>query len=202
MEVEHVDVVGTYSQIQIPYIIFVLGSICIISCLLWKERSWKNFMCGLFIAYCLHVVYFGFFSTPLYIGYDNVAIESLTAKFGVHPFLFKNLIPFRSFFDQLIWEYYDSSVLLNVIFTVPLGVFIVIFETMNHHKILIRDVIGKGMLFSLGIESTQLLLNMLLGYRYRIVTIDDVIMNTIGTVLGGVLVIIGINCWKRIRRSK
>lgn len=41
-----------------------------------------------------------------------------------------------------------------------------------------------GFLFSLGIETTQFLISMYLGYFYRVIDVDDLILNTIGAALG------------------
>lgn len=194
---------GQYSVLIIPYWCFVALSIAVFLGMIWRSKSRKRILEGLFIAYCIQVIYFVIFSAPVYLAFDATARESITALFGSHPFLFKNLIPFTSIIDQVMWQYYDVSVLLNVIFTIPFGILMISWQIVHGRSVKFLRVVWQTMLFSIVIETTQLVLNYLLQYRHRIVTIDDVLMNVIGGMIGAG---IAISVWKCVqmikRRSK
>jgi len=94
-----------------------------------------------------------------------------------------NLIAFKSIIDTI--SYGSISIVLkqiagNVLLFIPLGFAfpILFFKITNRKTILI------GFTLSLVIELIQATSGLFLGYNYRSCDIDDLILNTIGTIIG------------------
>jgi len=67
----------------------------------------------------------------------------------------------------------------NIILTVPFG-----FGLNFIARVKLIQIPLIALLLGLGLEGTQYLLSVLLGYSYRVVDINDVILNTIGVLFG------------------
>lgn len=94
-----------------------------------------------------------------------------------------NFIPFKGIIDALR-DFVNSSSLYslatlagNFVMLMPLGIFFHFY--IKEPK---RRLLGV-FLFSVGIETIQFIIGMLIGYNYRSIDIDDVILNTVGGVL-------------------
>ncbi len=94
-----------------------------------------------------------------------------------------NFIPFKSIVDTI--NYGSISIFLkqiagNVLLFIPLGFAfpILFFKLTNRKTILI------GFTLSLAIELIQVTSGLFLGYSYRSYDIDDLILNTLGTIIG------------------
>ncbi|PGM55498.1 VanZ family protein [Bacillus sp. AFS053548] len=94
-----------------------------------------------------------------------------------------NFIPFKSIVDTI--NYGSISIFLkqiagNVLLFIPLGFAfpILFFKLTNRKTILI------GFTLSLAIELIQATSGLFLGYNYRSCDIDDLILNTLGTIIG------------------
>lgn len=196
------SVVGDYLSIKIPYYLFFGLSCCVFAFCIRKERTEKTIVQGLLLAYGIQVIYFAFLSTTLYLAFDEQARESLIAIFGSHPVLFKNLLPLTSLVDQMRGVYDDSSIMLNIFFTVPFGMYVMYKQLRQQKSKKWRPVLLATLALSVFIESCQLLSNFLLHYRYRIVTIDDVIMNVIGGFVGAAIVASGAYFWRKSQQRK
>lgn len=193
---------GQYLTIELAYSLFFLSSLLIIIGSLIRKRTKKQLIQGLFLAYYIQIAYFTLFSNPIYIALNQRATESVTAIFGLHPFLFKNLVPFSSIADQVFWHYWDISMGLNVVMTIPLGMLFVMKWQHEQRRFRWRKLLGLGLLFSMTIECSQLILNIILGYRYRIVTSDDVLMNLLGVLFGAIIVKIIYWLWEKVMNNK
>ena len=90
-----------------------------------------------------------------------------------------NLIPFKDFAHM--------TSLLNVVMFIPIG-FLLGFIIKNNWK---KSIVW-GFILSLVIESLQLLVNVFIGYNFRTFDVNDLIFNTIGTLVG-YLVLYGIS---------
>lgn len=93
-----------------------------------------------------------------------------------------NFIPFKSIVDSLNAGLRPAltSVLGNVILTMPFGFLITLLK--DNKKFL--NVLIFVVAFSFAIELTQHVIGIGIGYRYRNVDIDDLILNTIGGIIG------------------
>ncbi|MGL4624547.1 MAG: VanZ family protein [Culicoidibacterales bacterium] len=196
------NVEGQYLTVAVPYVLWIGISVLVFLMSVLRKRTYKTVLRGTFFAYCVQVIYFTFLSNPFYLAFDQQARLSLQAIFGKHPFLFKNLIPFSSIADQLVWHYWDVSMFLNIGLTIPLGILLVLRKTMYQQPVRLRNILKQGLFFSLMIESMQMLVNYGLQYRHRVVTIDDVIMNVLGTLIGALVTMLVIWIWQKITQRK
>jgi len=108
-----------------------------------------------------------------------------------------NFIPFKFIYDSIITLSYDLNapfipfwssfaVVLrqvggNILLTMPLGFLVPIIW--KNRDTFIKTLI-VGFWFSFGIEASQFLISLILGYTYRITDIDDIILNCTGCALG------------------
>ena len=93
-----------------------------------------------------------------------------------------NFIPFKSIADSLNAGLRPAimSVAGNIILTMPFGFLVTLLK--NNKKFLI--ILYLIVLFSFMIELLQLVIGLGIGYRYRNVDIDDLILNTTGGITG------------------
>ncbi len=88
-----------------------------------------------------------------------------------------NLAPF--FFRYGLNQYLLLGLLQNLLLTVPFG-----FGINFIQRVRLRKAVWLSLAVGLGIESAQLLLSLLLGYPYRVIDINDAILNLAGFWLG------------------
>lgn len=99
-----------------------------------------------------------------------------------------NFIPFKSIFFYIkdaVSGYYSTfmrQVLGNIILFFPYGVGLYIFLS-NNQKKLFKTII-LSFLTSISIEIMQGVYSLLLGYTYRSIDFDDLILNTLGGIAG------------------
>lgn len=112
-----------------------------------------------------------------------------------------NFIPFKSIVDTI--NYGSISIFLrqvagNVLLFIPLGFAlpILFFRIKNIKTILI------GFTLSLAIELIQATSGLFLGYNYRSCDIDDLILNTIGTIIGLAIYKVSSRYFKSFERFK
>ena len=67
---------------------------------------------------------------------------------------------------------------------VPLGFIIPLIQKKFNN---IKSIFISSLIFSLIIESMQFIISIILGYNYKVVDIDDIILNTIGGIIGYIL---------------
>ena len=130
------------------------------------KRIVLNLAFGFYIAVIIALCFF-----PIFITSDGFEIQN-------------SFIPFKSTIESLSeslrgdtpWGY--ISVFGNFVMLMPLGVFYSIY--VKNYKMRFLYVF----LFSVSIETTQFLIGLLIGYNYRCIDIDDVILNTAGGIIG------------------
>lgn len=99
-----------------------------------------------------------------------------------------NFVPFASIFGILSNNNLDlfvkvKQILGNIILFIPMGFFIpLIWEKINFKKALIF-----GVLISFLIEFTQFTISLILWFSYKVTDIDDIILNTLGFIVGFIL---------------
>ncbi|SFD75588.1 Glycopeptide antibiotics resistance protein [Bacillus sp. UNCCL81] len=145
---------------------FLKGSITLLKLLYWM----------IFGIYFTSLINFTFFPFP----YQKLLIQIMIEDRLGHT---HNFIPFKSIIDT----FSSGSILLilkqvagNVLLFIPLGFAlpILFFNISNRNTIVI------GFTLSLAIELIQASIGMFLGYNYRSCDIDDILLNTIGTIIG------------------
>jgi glycopeptide antibiotics resistance protein len=88
-----------------------------------------------------------------------------------------NLIPFQSIRSSL-----STDIILNVILTIPFG-FGLPFLIRTEWKKIVLSGIGIGA----AVEAGQLISALMIGFTFRHVNIDDVILNLLGTAVGYII---------------
>lgn len=128
---------------------------------------------GIYIANLINFTFFPFpFQTYLI---DIMIQDNLGLK--------HNLIPFKDLLDGIKTGYIvipTLQLIKNIILFIPLGFLI----PLIYSGIKTKKIILIGFLTSLSIETIQFLLGQIIGYNYRSFDINDLITNTLGTLIG------------------
>lgn len=108
-----------------------------------------------------------------------------------------NFIPFNSIQEILMNSVAPSvaikQLLGNILMCIPLGFFIPLLS--KTYKFYVVTLIGLG--FSIAIEIIQLAENLFINYRYRVVDIDDIMLNVFGVILGYISFVVCRIIWKK-----
>ncbi|WP_053070386.1 VanZ family protein [Alkalihalobacillus pseudalcaliphilus] len=171
------DLVSIFIVIVIPVLlIFAIGY------MLWLKHKpfklkdldlWKEASKFLMLIYSVYLLYYGLYNGIGYGGYFSY-----------------NLVPFHTIFSYTEMLIHDPimqktafwNLLGNVLLTLPFGFFI----TIMFQKMKWKTIVVSSVLFSISIESGQFILH-LLRISSRTIDIDDVILNTLGSILGYVI---------------
>lgn len=150
----------------------ILFFLCILSFLIvlfFKKFFHKNLIELIaLIIFCMYfILIISKTQFPIFI--NNAVMESELG--GIKLGRDINLIPFKDFAHM--------TSLLNIVMFVPLG-FLQGFIVKNNWK---KSIIS-GFILSLIIESSQLLVNLLIGYNFRTFDVNDLIFNTFGAFIG------------------
>lgn len=97
---------------------------------------------------------------------------------------YPNWIPLTTISQMLQsgrWHIIYRQLLGNLVLLLPLGFFIPLLSSKETRWM---KVLKIGFLSSLGIESLQLLISQIVGYTYKIFDVDDLLLNTLGAVMG------------------
>lgn len=133
-----------------------------------KEMSGSFlFFLILFFAYLCRVVYWT--QGPIFIG-------DLHIKEGYE---LKYIFQFVPLINLTLLDVKTS--LLNTLLAVPYG-FLLPF--LKKQRVTLPQMTWYSFLFSLSIESTQLLLALLTGFTIRVIDVNDLILNTLGGIIG------------------
>lgn len=136
---------------------------------------------GFFLFY-----YFWFYVTALVVltffpfPYQKFLIETMIED---HLGLEHDFIPFKGIIDGIHYGYFIGQFkqyVLNILLFVPLGFALPVFLPNLKYK----KVILIGCLVSLTIEILQAIAGIIVGYTYRAADIDNLMMNTLGTIIG------------------
>lgn len=140
-----------------------------------KESLLRSFYYILFGIYLSFVVSYTLFPLPYQKELKELMIDE---NLGVP----NNLIPFAGIMESVQTGYYQDLVLiaLNILLFIPFGFALsVLFERLKK-----SSVVLLGFITSLIIESLQFTYSQYLGYNYRSFDVNDLIMNTLGTIIG------------------
>lgn len=152
----------------------VVYPILVVLLIIAAQRSRANrprLLCiGLFSIYAIEALKLTLFPIPV----DGLMAQDL----GAVPFWqFANFVPFRDFFSEGVDH---SQIYRNVLVGVPIGYgawFVL------RHPSAFR-IAGVGLGASLFVELSQAIIGGLIGFMYRVVDINDVILNVAGTGFG------------------
>ncbi|MDM5209065.1 VanZ family protein [Cytobacillus kochii] len=124
------------------------------------------FFFSIFFFYIINVVKFTLFPIIVGTSFAEEMKETTTIASNI------NLIPFN-------YQYIEQT-LLNILLTVPFGFGLPYIK----RKMNFKTIVGCGLLFTLLIETAQLIISFIIGYAYRIIDINDVLANLFGVIIG------------------
>ncbi|MEW4372021.1 VanZ family protein [Paenibacillus kandeliae] len=158
--------------------IWLIGIVLVLAFLLILRRLYHKslpelLVAGLFGIYLLNVIKYTFFPFPV----DPQLLELMRITGGDKGMVRLNLIPFHSqFYDSIL---VDKSNYLNVLMTIPYGLILPLLISMTTRRMLLFAV-SIGLL----IETLQGIIDLLLGFTYRTVDVNDIMFNFTGAMLG------------------
>lgn len=157
--------------ISIPIYIFFLIY------LIWGKVNIKNiFINSLFYFYIVSLLAVTIFPIP---------IQGLK-EIWLYGWGTNNFIPFSSILDILFNDNLGTTIKIkqiigNIVLFIPMGFFIpLIWKSIN----IFKKSLLIGVFLSLGIEILQYIISLLLGFNYKVTDLDDVLLNTIGFIIG------------------
>ncbi|PCK10756.1 hypothetical protein CEY07_16390, partial [Bacillus safensis] len=144
---------------------------------LLKFKYNKSYTYLLFFSIMTFYVYHVINLTQFPITIDDTQRENFKEVFGEknNVLVEMNLIPFS--------EGVSLASLYNVFMTIPLG-----FGLPFLIKATFKKIFSVGLLVGILFESFQLIVGLYAGYSFRVVDIDDIIYNLLGTIIGYVFV--------------
>lgn len=145
-----------------------------------KYRYCKFVFIAALILYILSIIQITMF--PIYI-MDKDQIKAIREELG-SSFKYYQIIPFKTIRNTLINSAWKKQILGNIIMFIPLPIFI---GFMNKKNICFIRILLLGISFSVGIESIQLIINIIVKFPSRVADIDDIILNSMGVLIGLIL---------------
>lgn len=141
--------------------------------MLWRKKHSPSYLfCfAVFGAYILFALDKAFF--PIVI--DETMAQANTFEGFLRAV---NLIPFNfnfAFIPHMVW----LQIVMNCLLTVPFG-----FGLNFVAPVRAKDFLWLSLAVGLGIETIQLIIGLLLGYPYRIIDVNDAILNALGVLMG------------------
>ena len=138
--------------------------------------SLRYFNWIIFCIYITGMVVLTFFPIP----YQKFLIQTMIED---NLGLKHNFIPFKGVLELLAPEYLSIGLrqfVGNILLFVPLGFGVSIL----FFKLKPKAIIVIGFFVSLSIEILQAILGFIIGYNYRAFDVNDLILNTVGTIIG------------------
>lgn len=158
----------TFIILMLPYPIIFL--------LLYKQKisALKHITVFAIYLYSIFIVS----KTLLPLPFDETSKEI----FRQYP-IYNNYVPFKTIFNIFQDGNLHNIILQiigNIILLLPIGFLMPIISKRNNFL----NIIFKGLLCSILIESLQGIISLAIGVTYRTIDIDDIILNTIGVFIG------------------
>ncbi|MDP2090738.1 MAG: VanZ family protein [Candidatus Gracilibacteria bacterium] len=140
-----------------------------------KIRFNKILLYSLFYFYIISLLAVTLFPIPIQ-GLNEIGIYNKDTN---------NYIPFMSIIDiinkQLDIIIKIKQIIGNIVLFIPMGFFVpLIWE----NKKFINKTLLIVLLCTIGIEITQLFISNLIGFSYKITDVDDILLNSLGGIIG------------------
>jgi glycopeptide antibiotics resistance protein len=140
----------------------------------WKRRGvWWIALRTAVAIYAAVIIGLAFFPFP---------IPPWTNEGFIQPWILP--IPFQTILLSIGFGWTSPAarfLIGNVVAFFPLGVFYPLLRPATHTW---RRALAVGLAVSLAIETAQVLVSLVIGYPYRQFDVDDLLLNTLGTLLG------------------
>lgn len=144
---------------------------------LWRKRGVKLILLdALFFIYIVVMLSVTMFPIPFQ-GLDEI---------GMNEGVKNNFIPFMSIVDILTNERLSFAIKLrqvggNIVLFIPMGFFApLLWKGLRKY----RKAIVFGFCSSLFIEGAQGFVSLILGFNYKVMDVDDLLLNTLGFIFG------------------
>ncbi|MDO5292660.1 MAG: VanZ family protein [bacterium] len=147
-----------------------------------KNIKYRYWLLAIFMFYILYVIKLTFL--PMYINLDGTFSE--LASLGNENNVYLQLMPFKSIRGLWNGAYWFVQIAGNIVLLLPFPMFIEVFHYDKNIKC--RKLILIGVFSSLIIEITQFIFNSIVKYPNRVTDIDDLILNSIGIVIGACII--------------
>lgn len=159
--------------VELSLLPFALVTLAVLAAIVWyRKRSLSYLFCfvvfGIYLLFAIEQVFFPIRTYDVYGG----SVDDVRFDLGI------NLIPFNfdfSFIPHIVL----LQILQNILLTVPFG-FGISFLVPVRRKAAFWLALAVG----LGVEAIQLAISVVLRYPYRIIDINDVLLNALGVWLG------------------
>lgn len=155
---------------------FPSGAVMLVVALIFlrkKKHSWSFiFFFSLFWVYIMTVLDIVFF--PVYVNgfmVDEMRKIPLTSHIHLVPFYLDRPYPLN--------DYAYRQIVLNILLTIPFG-----FGINFISRTTMRRILWLSVAVGLGIELIQLFISLLLQYPYRVIDINDALLNAFGIMVG------------------
>ena len=157
----------------------------------------ESVLVAFFIFYLLSVIRLVFFPIDVWPVAENRDIFAMVMFNRDYPWTLReimsiDLIPFRTIYhtlpltnDWIHWMFAIRGIVGNFILLFPLAIFI---GLLKKDRMSYKKAFLLGAFSSFLIESGQLMINLLTQWPNRLVTIDDVLLNSLGFLLGYIVV--------------
>lgn len=161
------------SHLAVDVWFIALGVLIVALMILWRRKhSLSYLVCfsffGIYLLYGVGKVFFPIYMSGQYV--DAMRQQPSLLDINLIPFYFG---PFTTLSNAL------PGMILNIILTIPFGFGLnFIMQVRSKNFIWLAPAVGFG------IEITQLIISLILRYPYRVVDINDVLMNTLGVLVG------------------
>lgn len=168
-----------YKQIVIFVIIYIV-LLLIMTMRLKKNLHFLTFftLFFIYIVYVIDITQFPIYSTDI----EREIIGSVGLNNGI------NLVPLKDF--------YNMTSVYNIILFIPFGFLLPFILKRNFQKTILL-----GFSFSFAVEMLQLIIAIIVGYPSRVTDINDLIFNTLGSVIGFIFFSIFSKIFKKIFKN-
>lgn len=147
-----------------------------------KPAMQRQVLSFVFFVYLLAVISVTLFPLPIQ---KKLIEDSITYHFSGGT---NNFIPFRTILNLILHDPFPMDAVRNIggniVLFIPFGILV---PLARRKKTQAGIAIAFGFCASLVVESCQLVISSILGFTYRAFDVDDLMLNTIGTAVGYIL---------------
>lgn len=165
-------------KISVIFIICLLLIVCILKLKL-KRNNYQILFFAVAYIYMMFIIYETQF--PIFIQNTLMEKELGGLKFGRDI----NIIPLKDIINM--------TSILNIILFIPVG-FVMGFVIKNN----IKWTLIIGSIISALIEICQLMINIFIGYNFRVTDINDIICNTAGAAIGYIIMVLFVKIVRKV----
>lgn len=146
-----------------------------------RKNRYCNYWCiAALILYIFALIKITVF--PIYIFEENY-VQKLQNEFSLSPY---QIIPFKTIKNCLLTSAWKVQIIGNILLLMPIPLFIG-FLSKNFS---IKKTLLAGIFTSISIELIQFITNVITQFPNRVADIDDILLNTVGIILGSIVFLV------------